>query len=137
MKNIQNTMGEFSDAYDAIMLQLKYFNWSSEEVTMRILLAILASSILLGFILYFIPINIIFLHSGLSVYCMNTRFAKYMVKELQPYLFQSGKRRLDELKNWYLTLESKLESREHLKEISIYENQRWWPTRGYLHEVKK
>lgn len=136
MKNIQNTMGEFSDMYDWITLQSKHFNWSSEAETVRILQAIFLSSIFLGLILYFIPINMIFLYSGLMVYGTNTRFAKYMLRELQPYMFQSGKRKVEGLKEWYLSLESKLEDREHLKEISVYENQRWWPSRGYTHEVK-
>ncbi|KAI8095657.1 integral peroxisomal membrane peroxin-domain-containing protein [Thamnidium elegans] len=135
MKNIQNMMGEFSDMYDKVMLEAKHFNWSSEEETLRVLQAVLASSILLGLILYFIPINMIFLSCGLMVYGMNTRFTKYMTKELQPYIFQSGKRKLEGLKQWYLTLENKLKSQEHLKEISVYENQRWWPLRGYLHEM--
>jgi hypothetical protein len=137
LRNIQNMMGEFNELYDWIILQSKHFNWSSDLETMRILQAILASSTLLAFILYVVPINMIFLFSGLIVYGVNTRFSKYMLKELQPYMMQSGKRKVEGLKEWYMALESRLENQEHLQEISVYENQRWWPLQGYLHEVRK
>lgn len=128
-------MGEFNELYDWITFQSKHFNWTCELETIRVLQAILAISFGFAFILYFIPINIIFLFSGLMVYGANTRFSKYMLRELQPYMVQSGKRKVAGLKEWYMTLESKLENQEHLKEISVYENQRWWPMRGYIYEV--
>lgn len=137
LRNIQNMMGEFNELYDWVMLQSKHFNWSSELETMRILQAILASSFMLGFVLYLVPMNIIFLFSGLMIYGMNTRFSKYMLRELQPYLLQSGKKKVEGLKKRYNALENKLKDQEHLQEISVYENQRWWPLRGYLHEVRR
>ncbi|KAI7893918.1 integral peroxisomal membrane peroxin-domain-containing protein [Mucor mucedo] len=135
LRNIQNMMGEFNEMYDWVMSQSKHFNWTSELETMRILQAILVISSALAFVIYAIPLNMIFLFLGLMLYGVNTRFSKYMLKELQPYMVQSGKRKVAGLKEWYVSLEGKLENQEHLQEISVYENQRWWPMRGYLHEM--
>lgn len=135
LQNIQNTMGEFSDVYDWIMMQANQFNWSSEEKTMRILQLMIVSSVLIAFVLYVVPIKFIFLSFGLLVYGLNTRFAKYVLNEVQPYMVQFGRRNTMALLEWYADLEKRLENQDHLQEISVFENQRWWPRRGYLHEV--
>ncbi|KAL0140119.1 integral peroxisomal membrane peroxin-domain-containing protein [Mucor lusitanicus] len=135
LQNIQNTMGEFSDVYDWIMMQANQFNWSSEEKTMRILQLMIVSSVLIAFVLYVVPIKFIFLSFGLLVYGLNTRFAKYVLNEVQPYMVQFGRRNTMALLEWYADLEKRLENQDHLQEISVFENQRWWPRRGYLHEM--
>lgn len=128
-------MGEFSDVYDWIMMQANQFNWSSEEKTLRILQLVIVSSLLIFLVLYVVPIKFIFLSFGLLVYGLNTRFAKYVLNEVQPYMVQFGKRNTMALLEWYADLEKRLENQDHLQEISVFENQRWWPRRGYLHEV--
>lgn len=135
LQNIQNTMGEFSDMYDWIMMQANQFNWSSEEKTMRILQLLIISSLLISSVLYIVPIKFIFLTFGLLVYGLNTRFAKYVISEVHPYMAQFGKRNTMALLEWYADLEKRLENQYCLQEISVFENQRWWPRRGYLHEV--
>ncbi|KAI8645671.1 integral peroxisomal membrane peroxin-domain-containing protein [Parasitella parasitica] len=135
LQNIQNTMGEFSDMYDLIMSQINQLNWSSEEKTMRILQLIIVSSILVSLALFIIPIKLIFFSFGLLVYGLNTRFAKYIINEIKPYMVQFGKRKSMDLVEWYVDLEKRLEIQDQLQEISVFENQRWWPRRGYLHEM--
>lgn len=135
LQNIQNTMGEFSDMYDWIMSQANQFNWTSEEKTMRILQLIIISSILISSVLYVVPIKFIFLFFGLLVYGINTRFAKYVIGEVEPYMAQFGKKNSMALLEWYIDLEKRLENQDQLQEISVFENQRWWPRRGYLHEM--
>lgn len=136
LQNIQNTMGEFSDAYDWIVMQYSnHLNWSSEEETSYILQAIIVFTVLLSPMIYFVPVNIIFLCFGPIIYSGNTRFAKYLIRELKPYLGQWTKSQADIVKHKYVDLESNLKIQESTKEVSVYENQRWWLNRGYLHEV--
>lgn len=135
LQNIQNTMGEFSDAYDWVMAQMDYLNWKDEEKTSRILQLLVVSMILLAIILSILPTRFIFLSTGLLMYAINTRFSKHVIKELQPFLLHFGKKKAKALSEWYDDLEKKLEQQDQLEEISVYENQRWWPRRGYLHEV--
>ncbi|CEP10435.1 hypothetical protein [Parasitella parasitica] len=108
LQNIQNTMGEFSDMYDWIMSQTNQLNWSSEEKTMRILQLIIISSILVSVALFIIPIKLIFLSFGLLVYGLNTRFAKYVIAEIKPYMIQFGKKQsMDLVKcddSWRITI---------------------------------
>ncbi|KAI7907199.1 integral peroxisomal membrane peroxin-domain-containing protein [Cokeromyces recurvatus] len=137
LQNLQNTMGEFSDIYDWIVEKSDYFNWSSETKTIRILQLILFQSFVFGFVLYCVPINYLFLFFGLIVYGLNTRFAKYVIKETKPYMIQFGKKNAKALMDWYIELEDQLEQQELLKEISVFENQKWWAMRGYLHEMAK
>jgi hypothetical protein len=135
LQNIQNMMGEFSEVYDWIIAQSTHFNWSSESETTRILHLILFSSALLGIVLYIMPIHLIFLSLGLAVYGLNTRFSKHVLKELMPYLIQFGEQKSEECINWYVDLETRLQKQNELEEISVFENQRWWPMRGYLYEA--
>ncbi|KAI9469842.1 MAG: integral peroxisomal membrane peroxin-domain-containing protein [Benjaminiella poitrasii] len=137
LQNIQNTMGEFCDIYDWIIEQMYYFNWSDEMRTIHVLQLILFLSFLLGFTLYIVPLNYIFLSFGLLVYGINTRFAKYIIRETRPYLIQFGEKNMKVLMDWYAELENKLEQQTLLEEISVFENQRWWPMRGYLHEDER
>jgi hypothetical protein len=136
LQNIQNSMGEVSDAYDWIMMQhSNHFNWSSATESSFTVQALVVFSLLLGIIIYFIPINMIFLFLGLTVYSINTRFAKYVMRELKPYMIQWIKTQVEDIKQWYSDFVNKLGNQERTLEISVYENQRWWPLRGYLHEM--
>lgn len=135
LQNIQNSMGEFSDLYDWIMSQSTHINWSSESRTLNILQAILFLTSVFGLVVYFVPLNMIFLSTGLMIYATNTRFAKYLFRELQPYIIESFKSRATNLKEWYVKVENKHDSLDQIKEISVYENQRWWPLSGYIHKL--
>lgn len=135
LQNIQNMMGEFSELYDWILAQSVHFNWTSESETLRILHLTLLSSVVLGIILYMVPIHLIFLTLGLITFGLNTRFAKHVLRELGPFLTQFSQQKTDEWVHWYANMEQKLQKQEVLEEISVFENQRWWPNRGYLYEV--
>lgn len=128
-------MGEFSEMYDWIVAQSIHFNWTSESKTMRMLHLILFSSLVLGIVLYMVPIHLIFLSLGLIMYGLNTQFAKHVLQELKPYLTQFGQQKSNEWVNWYVDVENKLQKQQELEEISVFENQRWWPKRGYLYEA--
>lgn len=134
LQNIQNSMGEFSDLYDWIMSQSTHINWSSESRTLNILQAVLFLTSVFGLVVYFVPLNMIFLSTGLMIYATNTRFAKYLFRELQPYIIESLKSRATNLKEWYIKVENKHDSLDQIKEISVYENQRWWPLSGFIHK---
>ncbi|KAI8884082.1 hypothetical protein K501DRAFT_218157 [Backusella circina FSU 941] len=135
LQNIQNTMGEYSDVYDWIVSKSNHVNWTSEDETMRILQFIIGYSLLLFVITYAIPLNILFLMLGVSVFMVNTQSAKHVVRELKPYLIQSSKRKVQGVKEWYENMEERLENMDNLEEITVYENQRWSPMEGYLHKM--
>lgn len=135
MQNLQNMMGEVSDIYDLVAANAHYFDWSSEADTMRVLQAVLLSMIGLLGLVWFIPFNIIYLVSGISVFLMNTRFAKYCIKEILPYVLKFGEARMECAARWYSKLEKQLEKQERVRLVSLYENQRWWSGSGFAPQV--
>jgi hypothetical protein len=135
LQNIQNTMGEYSDVYDWIVSKSDHINWTSEDETMKILQLIMAYSLLLFVVTHVFSLNILLLISGVFVFVINTQSAKYVVRELKPYLIQSSQRKVQSVKEWYENLENRLENMDDLEEITVYENQRWSPMEGYLHKV--
>ncbi|ORE12239.1 hypothetical protein BCV71DRAFT_191390 [Rhizopus microsporus] len=134
LQNIQNSMGEVSDAYDWIVEQSSHIDWSSEQETVHILQLLVASIFMTCIVAIFVPLNMIFLSAGLFVYASNTRFAKYIMKELQPYMIQSGKRYVKSWHDWYKQSESILDRELSTGEVSIFENQVWTSDLGYIHD---
>lgn len=135
LQNIQNTMGEYSDVYDWIVSKSDHINWTSEDETMKILQLIMVYSLLLFVVTHVFSLNILLLISGVFVFVINTQSAKYVVRELKPYLIQSSQRKVQGVKEWYENLEDRLENMDDFEEITVYENQRWSPMEGYLHKV--
>ncbi|KAI8982410.1 integral peroxisomal membrane peroxin-domain-containing protein [Mycotypha africana] len=131
LQNLQNNMGEFSDFYDWVLLQQSnYFNWSSEKRTIFMLQALLLPTIFIALALYFVPVRLIFLISGLSVFILNTRFAKYIINELEPYLIRFYQQSTQAWLEGYTDLKSRLEkNKEIIHEVSIFESQIWCPSR--------
>ncbi|CEJ01191.1 hypothetical protein RMCBS344292_15837 [Rhizopus microsporus] len=134
LQNIQNSMGEVSDAYDWIVEQSSHIDWSSEQETVHILQLLVASIFMTSIIAIFVPLNMIFLSAGLFVYASNTRFAKYIMKELQPYMVQSGKRYVKSWHDWYKQSENILDRELSTGEVSVFENQVWTSDLGYIHD---
>lgn len=136
MQNLQNMMGEVSDIYDLVAANAHYFDWSSEADTMRVLQAVVFSMVVLLGLVWFIPLNIICLVTGVSVFLMNTRFAKYCIKEIMPYALKFGQTKMEYVARWYAKLERQLEEQERVRQVSLFENQRWWSGSGFAPQVE-
>lgn len=134
MQNLQNMMGELSDIYDLCASHAHYFDWTSDE-SMRLFQGTMISLIGLCLSIWCIPLSWIFLVAGISVFLLNTRFAKFVMKEMMPQVTELGQSHLETAVNWYTTVEKKLDDQENQKELSLYENQRWWSGSGFIPHV--
>ncbi|KAI7906154.1 Peroxin/Dysferlin domain-containing protein [Cokeromyces recurvatus] len=132
MQNLQNMMGEMSDLYDLIASKSHYVDWSSEAVTMRVFQFALISFVFIMMLVWFIPLNIIFLIAGITLFLLNTRFAKFVLKEILPQLTEVGQTQINSILHWYTQIEKRLDEQSNVKELSLYENQRWWPESGFI-----
>lgn len=137
MQNLQNMMGEMSDLYDLCASNAHHFDWSSEADTMRIFQAALISLIVLCIGIWFIPLNIVFLVAGIVMFLLNTRFAKFVMKEMLPQVTEIGQSQMDSAVQWYTQVEKRLDDQANFKELSLYENQRWWSGSGFIPHVNK
>lgn len=135
MQNLQNMMGEMSDLYDLCSSKAHYFDWSSEPDTMRIFQGALISLVALCLGIWFVPLNIIFLVGGIVLFLLNTRFAKFVLKEMLPQVSEIGQSQMNTAVQWYTQVEKKLDDQENVKELSLYENQRWWSGSGFIPHV--
>ncbi|CAO3650317.1 unnamed protein product [Cunninghamella blakesleeana] len=128
LQNMQNMMGESSDLYDLVTSYSSYFDWSDEEVSLGILQAAFFSMIFISFAVYFVPFHIICLIGGVSMFMMNTRFAKYLMKELGPIFIRLGEQMMPWLQKEGEKTDTFMKEQYRFKEISVYENQRWSDT---------
>ncbi|KAI8140449.1 integral peroxisomal membrane peroxin-domain-containing protein [Fennellomyces sp. T-0311] len=135
MQNLQNMMGEVSDAYDAVASNLHFVDWSSEATTWLVLQLVLLSTVGIVVMLWFVPLHLLFLSGGISLFMSNTRFAKYCVREFSPYLIQYGKARLQVASQWYTEFEKQVDEQERVREVSLFENQRWWSESGFAPQL--
>ncbi|KAF7723525.1 hypothetical protein EC973_001900 [Apophysomyces ossiformis] len=135
LQNLQNMMGETSDLYDAVAAQAHLFDWSNEEETLRLLQLLLLSTFVLSISIWFVPLNIVFLVGGISVFLSNTRFVKYVAKELLPSLLEYSQSQMDTVLEKYHDFEQQLQDHDRIQEISLYENQRWRPGRGFASKM--
>lgn len=118
-------MGEISDIYDTIAGYAHYFDWSSEADTIRVLQLVLLSTVGVSLVAWFVPLNIIFLVAGVSVFLVNTRFAKHLIKQLLPLTVEYGQTKMEMAAQWYAQLEKQVDEQGRIREISLFENQRW------------
>lgn len=132
MQNLQNMMGEMSDLYDLCASNAHHFDWSSETNTMRIFQSALISLAFLCLGIWLIPLNIIFLIGGVAMFLLNTRFAKFVLKEMLPQVAEIGQSQMDSAVKWYTQVEKKLDDQANFQELSLYENQRWWSGSGFI-----
>lgn len=135
MQNLQNMMGEMSDLYDLIASNSHFVDWSSEAETMRLFQAALVSFGALAIAIWFIPLNVIFLVGGISLFLLNTRFAKFVLKEMLPQVAEIGQSQVNSAVQWYTQVEKRLDDQANIQELSLYENQRWWSGSGFVPHV--
>ncbi|KAI8885244.1 hypothetical protein K501DRAFT_246386 [Backusella circina FSU 941] len=132
MQNLQNIMGELSDIHDIFFSQLHHLDWSNETVTLRIFQTALVSLFGMAMIVWFIPLNIVCMVAGIILFLLNTRFAKYLVKEMLPQATELGQQQLKSAADWYHQVENRLDEQLNLKYMSLYENQRWWAGSAFI-----
>lgn len=135
MQNLQNMMGEVSDLYDAAVANMHYIDWSNEAETMRLLQLVLASTLGLALLVWFVPFHMICLVGGLSLFMVNTRFAKIILQEFLPHAVEYGQTQLDLATQWYTQLEKQHSQASRVHETSLFENQRWWTGSGFAPQV--
>jgi hypothetical protein len=135
MQNLQNMMGEMSDLYDLIASNGHYVDWSSETETMRVFQGTLVSLALMAIGLWFIPLNLVFLVGGVGMFLLNTRFAKFVIKEMLPQVAEIGQSHVNSAVQWYTQVEKRLDDQANVQEQSLYENQRWWSGSGFIPHV--
>lgn len=135
MQNLQNMMGEMSDLYDLVASKSHLVDWSSETETMRFFQGALISLGALVSVIWFVPLNVIFLVGGITMFLLNTRFAKFVLKEMLPQVAEIGQSQVDSAVQWYTQVEKRLDDQANVKELSLYENQRWWSGSGFVPHV--
>ncbi|KAI9256897.1 integral peroxisomal membrane peroxin-domain-containing protein [Sporodiniella umbellata] len=129
LQNIQNLMKDTANVYDWAVTQSSYINWSSEQQTTHILQCLVIALLFTGPVALLVSLRTLFLFAGIFFYMSQTRFAKHMLKELMPYLIQSGQRRFSEWQAWYAQLQTDPALEQ---QASIFENQVWTPDFGYI-----
>lgn len=72
---------------------------------------------------------------GIVLFLLNTRFAKYLVKEMLPQATEMGQQQLKSAVDWYNQVEKRLDEQSNLKYMSLYENQRWWAGSAFIPHV--
>ncbi|SAL99082.1 hypothetical protein [Absidia glauca] len=125
LQNMQNMMGETSDLYDLVQSTGHYFDWSDEETSLWLLQGVLLSMVGVSAAVYFIPFHLICLGGGVAMFMLNTRFAKYLVKELGPMLTQLNHKVVPWVIQQNALVKAVIQQQDHFQEISLYENQRW------------
>ncbi|KAI7875153.1 hypothetical protein K492DRAFT_136830 [Lichtheimia hyalospora FSU 10163] len=150
MQNLQNMMGEISHLYDTASAYQHYIDWSDEKLTLSILQATLASAVALGVIVWWIPLRLCALVGGCSLFLANTRFAKYCWRELGPDAMIYAQEMFHGASNSYTERQQHQQPLKHVQQsqeqgtgqnndeqvqVSLYENQRWWPGTGFAPQV--
>lgn len=135
LKNIQNMMGEFSDAYDMVMANASHFDWSSETETMYLLQAILISMFILAVSIWIVPWRLVFMLGGLSVFLLNTKFVQLVLRDMGPDFAKHSERAFKAIGVWYRSLEETAGEHGLNMESSLFENQRWWPGSGFTPQM--
>ncbi|KAG0174449.1 peroxisome- protein [Apophysomyces sp. BC1015] len=135
LQNLQNMMGETSDAYDAIVAHWHHFDWSNEAETLRLLQIVLLSTLVMSVGIWFVPLNLVFLVGGVSMFLSNTRYVKYVTKEMMPSVFEYGQNQLGAALERFSEFEKRLEDEGKVQESSLYENQRWWSGCGFAPQM--
>ncbi|GAN02229.1 peroxisomal Pex24-like protein [Mucor ambiguus] len=132
MQNLQNMMGEMSGLYDLVASKSHLVDWSSETETMRFFQGTLISLGAMASVIWFVPLNTIFLVGGVAMFLLNTRFAKFVLKEMLPQVAEIGQSQVNSAVQWYTQVEKRLDDQANVKEQSLYENQRWWSGSGFV-----
>ncbi|KAI8340351.1 integral peroxisomal membrane peroxin-domain-containing protein [Choanephora cucurbitarum] len=132
MQNLQNMMGELSDVYDLIASQQYWVDWSDEQRTSSVFQLAVLSCIPTLLLVWCVPFQYLCLMTGMGLFMLNTRFMKFLTKECMPYLTELGQEGYQKFRSYVAQVEHQLDQQEAQKEISLYENQRWWPESGFV-----
>lgn len=81
---IQNSMGMFTDMYDAALVGKKAIDWSDEDITLGVLKNTVMSMFGVVIILRFISLNIFFMIGGWLIVLQNTAIFRAAVAEIPP-----------------------------------------------------
>jgi hypothetical protein len=130
LQNIQNTMGQVSDLYDAGYNVYRMIDWTNPELTQDILWKVLVSIVGTLAVVYIIPINYIALVGGVGIFVANTAIFKAASLTLAPIIAQKLQKRIHVVRD--LINESKKSGNPAVIEIILFENQRWWAGAGWV-----
>nr|KAJ3421811.1 SET-binding factor 2 [Polyrhizophydium stewartii] len=128
LQNIQNTMINISNAYDAGYAAYMAINWSDPERTKKILYMVLASMVGSMLLFYFVPLNIVMLWAGVGLFVANTAVVRAASITLKPVIVDEMKRRVDNLKETIMAARN-AKGKETIVTVTVFENQRWWAER--------
>lgn len=124
LKNIQNTMGHVSDAYDAGYNLYRMIDWSDPNVTQDMLLKVILSMIGTLVLVSIVPVNYIALIGGVGIFIANTAIFKAASVTLAPVLAKKLHRRIEHVRG--LIQDARAKGREPVVDVALFENQRWW-----------
>ncbi|RCH91616.1 hypothetical protein CU098_002952 [Rhizopus stolonifer] len=117
MQNLQNMMGQLSDVYDILAAQSHFIDWSNERETMAVFQAVCVSCVPISLVVWCVPLNLLCLVAGVK---------------LMPQLQHMAQDQISWVSRWYHQIQDRLDEQEHIKEMSLYENQRWWSGSGFI-----
>jgi hypothetical protein len=123
-QNIQNTMGQLSDVYDAGYNLYRMIDWSDPQTTQDILIKTVISMFGTLAIVSIVPINYIALVGGVGIFIANTAIFKAASLTLTPVLVKKLSRKVEDAKR--IIQEARSKGTDCIIEMSVYENQRWW-----------
>ncbi|KAI7863426.1 hypothetical protein BDF14DRAFT_1734008 [Spinellus fusiger] len=124
LQNLQNMMGEMSDLYDAVYARVHHFDWSSETEATRLFQGLLLVTAGVACVVALVPFRYLALGGGVSLFIANTRFVKYIVKQMMPQVLVIGQLHLESVMANYEALEQQLENQMAVVEVSLYEHQK-------------
>ncbi|KAF9911459.1 hypothetical protein BX616_010586 [Lobosporangium transversale] len=84
MQHIQNMMGDYTDAHDALRLLFKHLDWSDEAEAIAIVQGIIVAFVGMSLIMWFVPWRWVFMVGGASAMLANSPWGKIIVKECIP-----------------------------------------------------
>ncbi|KAJ3303609.1 peroxisome- protein [Kappamyces sp. JEL0829] len=128
LQNIQNTMGQISDLYDAGYNLYRMIDWSNPELTKDFLVQVVASMAGTVVVVSLVPINIIALFGGVGVFVANTALFKAASVTIAPVLVKKLQRRVEHVAA--LIRDARKQGKDPVIDVVVFENQRWWAGNG-------
>lgn len=130
LKQIQCSLAQVCDLYDAFYNLYKVLDWSTPAYTIMALQVIVASMAGTWLVLYFVPWNYIVLVCGLGVFLANTAVFRAASATLTPALLENVQTRINQARE-ALSL-SRMVGEQGRIAVELFENQRWWAGAGFI-----
>jgi hypothetical protein len=130
LQQIQNTMAQVCDAYDAGYNLYKMMDWSSPDQTLLLMQGAVASIFGTWLLLYLVPWNYILLVAGLGVFIANTAIFRAASLTLTPALIDNLQKRIQQAKQALQA--SRIVGEQNINRVEVFENQRWWAGTGFV-----